>query len=110
MLLGAAKCHSLLSFRDQRAAELLHVSLLALPRCLSKQAGKTAYVVYFNWKALGKSEFEGSLHVSLEANRGFMSVKQRASGAQTQVVEGRRAISPPASHFSLYFYLQDQEC
>lgn len=32
---------------------------------LSKQDGKTAYIVqYFNWRALGKSEFEGSLHKS----------------------------------------------
>ena len=57
----------------QGCKKRLHVSDLPLPPCLSEQGGKSAYVVgYFNWRALGKSEFEGSLRVSLEANRGFM--------------------------------------
>lgn len=48
---------------------------VGLAPCLSKQDGKTAYMVcYFNWRALGKPEFEGSLHMSLEASHGFMKM------------------------------------
>lgn len=48
-----------------------------------------------------------------QVSRSIVALRNRraeSDGAQTRAVEVRQASFRPASHFSLYFYLQDQEC